>query len=250
MTQTVAATCVLGPSLTGLAIGVTVLNVDGTEYAAFSTTGVAETSVAGTYRKAGGVVCPDAGGYLVWGVSGTDYAEATVDPKPAQAGDEMDLVDAPNATAVTAIQNGLAQVTDVEGVGSLVSSRAAQETSNQILAGLMSAQQVRDSMMLAPTAGAPATGSIDDLLADLASNIGPGSSTGYYSDTVTDGTDPLDGVRVQLYTGASMTGLAYEAYTNALGVFEMNPDPGTYYVFFDLAGYSFTQGASVEVTEP
>ena len=103
MTQTVAATCVLGPSLTGLAIGVTVLNVDGTEYAAFSTTGVAETSVAGTYRKAGGVVCPDAGGYLVWGVSGTDYAEATVDPKPAQAGDEMDLVDAPNATAVAAI---------------------------------------------------------------------------------------------------------------------------------------------------
>ena len=113
MSQTIPATCVLGPGLTGLAIGVTVLNIDGTEYAAFSATGVAETSVAGTYRKAGGVVCPDAGGYLVWGVSGTDYAEATVEPKPAYAGDEMDLVDAPNATAVAAIQSGLATPTNI-----------------------------------------------------------------------------------------------------------------------------------------
>ena len=113
MTQTVAATCVLGPGLTGLAIGVTVLNIDGTEYAAFSTSGVAETSVAGTYRKADGVVVPDAGGYLVWGVSGTDYAEATVEPKPAYTGDEMDLVDAPNATAVAAIQSGLATPTNI-----------------------------------------------------------------------------------------------------------------------------------------
>ena len=113
MTQTIAATAVLGPGKTGLAIGVTVLNLDGTEYTAFSTSGVAETSVAGTYRKADGVVVPDAGGYLVWGVSGTDYAEATVEPKPAYTGDEMDLVDAPNATAVAAIQSGLATPTNI-----------------------------------------------------------------------------------------------------------------------------------------
>ena len=79
MTQTVPATAQLGPGKTGLAIGYRVLNLDGTTYAAFSTTGVAETSVAGTYRKTGGVVCPDAGAYIVWGVSGTDYAEATVE---------------------------------------------------------------------------------------------------------------------------------------------------------------------------
>ena len=104
MTQTVPATAVLGPGLTGLTIGLTVLNIDGTEYAAFSTTGVSETSVAGTYRKASGVVVPDEGAYLVWGESGTPYAEATVEPKPAYTGDEMDLVDAPNATAVAAIR--------------------------------------------------------------------------------------------------------------------------------------------------
>jgi hypothetical protein len=79
MTQTTPATCVLGPGKTGLAIGLRVLNLDGTTYSAFSTTDVAETSTLGTYRKASGAVVPDAGGYIVWGVSGTDYAEATVD---------------------------------------------------------------------------------------------------------------------------------------------------------------------------
>ena len=83
MSQTVPATAVLGPGATGLTIGLRVLNLDGTEYAAFSTTGVAETSTLGTYRKASGVVCPDAGAYSVWGVSGTDYAEATVEPVTA-----------------------------------------------------------------------------------------------------------------------------------------------------------------------
>lgn len=83
MTQTVPATAVLGPGATGLTIGLRVLNLDGTTYAAFSTTGVAETSVAGTYRKAAGVVCPDAGAYIVWGTAGTDYAEATVEPVTA-----------------------------------------------------------------------------------------------------------------------------------------------------------------------
>lgn len=78
MTQTVPATCVLGPGKTGLTIGLRVLNLDGTTYAAFATTNVAETSIAGTYRKAGGVVVPAAGGYIVWGEAATDYAEATI----------------------------------------------------------------------------------------------------------------------------------------------------------------------------
>ncbi len=114
MTQQVPATAVLGPGKTGLTIGVTVLNIDGTEYAAFATTGVAETSVAGTYRKAGGVVCPDAGGYIVWGVSGTDYAEATVESTsanvtewkgstaPAMTGDAYARLGAPAGASVSA----------------------------------------------------------------------------------------------------------------------------------------------------
>lgn len=77
-----------------------------------------------------------------------------------------------------------------------------------------------------------------------------GDGTGYYSDTIDDGTNPLDGVRVQLYTAQNRVGPAYEAYTNALGVFEMWPDPGTYYRWLDLAGFSFTQDVAVVVTEP
>lgn len=84
----------------------------------------------------------------------------------------------------------------------------------------------------------------------IAAGVSAGSGTGYYSDTVDNGTSPLDGVRVQLYTAQDRIGLAYEAYTNALGVFEMWPDPGVYYRWLDLAGYNFTQDVAVTVTEP
>ena len=77
-----------------------------------------------------------------------------------------------------------------------------------------------------------------------------GDGIGYYSDTIDDGTSPLDGVRVQLYTSPNRVGPAYEVYTNALGVFEMWPDPGTYYRWLDLAGYNFSQDVAVTVTEP
>lgn len=157
---------------------------------------------------------------------------------------------------------------------------------NDILAsgGGLTAQETRDAMKLAPTAGDPAAGSVDkhldDILEDTGTTLpgmfadlptaseidtqlsgvhgagawggssGAGSSTGYYTDTVNDGTNPLDGVRVQLYTAPNRVGLAYEAYTNALGVFEMWPDPGTYYRWLDLSGYNGAQDVEVTVTEP
>ena len=77
---------------------------------------------------------------------------------------------------------------------------------------------------------------------------GSGAGTGTYSDTVTDGADPLDNVLVQLSTDAAGTNMAYRTYSAADGSFTMRPDPGTYYVWFELAGYSFTQGAQVVVT--
>ena len=137
-------------------------------------------------------------------------------------------------------------------------------------------QEIADALKLAPAAGTPATGSVYDLLGDAAleataqailedtgttlptaiAAIEPGGGSyagdgiGYYSDTIDDGTSPLDGVRVQLYTSPNRVGPAYEAYTNALGVFEMWPDPGTYYRWLDLAGYNFSQDVAVTVTEP
>lgn len=78
-----------------------------------------------------------------------------------------------------------------------------------------------------------------------------GSGTGTYTDTIKDpSNNPLDGARVQLSTDAAGAHRVYEAFTNALGVFVMNPDPGTYYRWIDLAGYTdrLTQGAQVTVT--
>jgi len=115
----------------------------------------------------------------------------------------------------------------------------------------LTAQETADAVNnLAPVGASGAAGSIRAGLALAVANIGPGSSTGYYTDTIDDGTSLLDGVRVQLYTAQNRVGPAYEAYTNALGVFEMWPDPGTYYRWLDYAGVSFAQDVTVVVTEP
>lgn len=111
----------------------------------------------------------------------------------------------------------------------------------------LTAQETRDAMRLAPSAGTPAAGSIDAHLDSLLA-YGAGAGTGTYSDTVTDGADPLDNVLVQLSTDAAGTNMVYSTHTAANGTFTMRPDPGTYYVWFELAGYSFTQGAQVVVT--
>lgn len=50
---------------------------------------------------------------LITGTDGATLATAQANYAPAKAGDEMDLVDAPNGTAITAIQNGLATPTNI-----------------------------------------------------------------------------------------------------------------------------------------
>ena len=81
MSQTFPAAADLGPLHTGKSIGYRVLNLDRTTYSAFSATGVSE-SIAGMgyYVKSGGAVGPDAGGYIVWGTSGTDIIEDEILP--------------------------------------------------------------------------------------------------------------------------------------------------------------------------
>lgn len=101
--------------------------------------------------------------------------------------------------------------------------------------------------------GAPAGASVSADIAAIASavaSVGAGDGTGYYTDTVESpvGT-PVDGARVMLATDAAGANVAYEARTDAFGVFEMHPDPGTYYLFIEDAGNSFTQGATVTVVE-
>ena len=139
MTQTVPATCVLGPGKTGLTIGYRVLNLDGTEYSAFSTSGVAETAIAGTYRVAGGVEAPLAGGYVVWGTELLDYAEATVESASANV----------TYSAGVALAGRLAEYADV-------SPLALEATAQAIL---------EDTSTTLPTAIAVVDANVDLLLA-------------------------------------------------------------------------------------
>lgn len=122
MSQTVAAIAELGPVYTGLAIGYRVLNLDGTTYSAFSTSGVAETGIAGTYAKSGGAVFPDAGGRIVWGVSGTDYAEDAVDPAPPTAAQIDTQLSGTHGADSWSTATGFATPTDVSDAQAAITS--------------------------------------------------------------------------------------------------------------------------------
>jgi hypothetical protein len=86
MSQTVPL--VITANASGLTVGYAVLNLDRSEFAAFTTAGVTETNTPGTYAVTGGVVVPTAGGYIAIGsVDGdppevTWLGEADVDPAP------------------------------------------------------------------------------------------------------------------------------------------------------------------------
>ncbi len=165
MTQTIPATAILGPGKTGLAIGLRVLNLDGTTYAAFSTTDVAETSTAGTYRKAGGVVVPLAGGYIVWGTALVDYAEATVESTAVnvtmQAGVAVAAADA-NGNIPVNIKTIKGSLAAVDGLAGL--SEWYDAESYVAVLG----QDIADALLLAPSGAAAAGSAMAELAAILA----------------------------------------------------------------------------------
>jgi hypothetical protein len=108
--------------------------------------------------------------------------------------------------------------------------------------------QIRQEMDANSTKLADILTDTSTTIPSLLAGIGSGSGTGTYTDTVTDGVNPVDGVRVVLYTDSVLTHAVYQAFTDALGIFVMHPDPGTYYRLVELAGYIGTQGVQVVVT--
>lgn len=73
----------------GLVLGYTVLNLDRTVFAAFSSAGMAEVGSSGVYAVAGGVAVPDGGGYVqVYQAPGMEFVgETAVDALGALAAD-------------------------------------------------------------------------------------------------------------------------------------------------------------------
>lgn len=76
----------LGPARTGLAIGATLYQLDGsTVYAAFSTTGWYEAPAGSGAWHHPGLSLPDAGGVVAVGISGTEYTRVAVGAARATA---------------------------------------------------------------------------------------------------------------------------------------------------------------------
>lgn len=67
--------------------------------------------------------------------------------------------------------------------------------------------------------------------------------------TVTNVTSqPLDGVLVEISTDTAKTNVIARGYTISNGTVKLNLDPGTYYLWKNLAGYDFTNPESVTVS--
>ena len=102
--RVIPMTVSLGASKTALAIGYRILNLDGTTFSAFTTSGVSEdATILGTYSVANGVTVPEAGCTMVFGTSGTDifrFPIAPVAPTVALIRAEMDS----NSTQIAAIK--------------------------------------------------------------------------------------------------------------------------------------------------
>lgn len=110
MAQTVALGVSLGASKAGLLVGYRLLNLAGTEQAAFTRTNVAESAtIPGDYLVTVSVSVSDDGAIVVWGVSGTDYWQYTIDPAQAMTLADDAITDAKiAASAVTEIQGAAA----------------------------------------------------------------------------------------------------------------------------------------------
>ena len=80
------------------------------------------------------------------------------------------------------------------------------------------------------------------------SGTGTGGGSTTTPITINDGVNPLDGVDVWASTDSAGNNVVARGYTNASGIITFYLDPGTYYIFKTLAGYTFTNPSTLVVT--
>lgn len=85
MTQQIALSATLSPATAGQAIGYAIHNIDGTVYAAFTTTGVVEGEFDGAWMVTALVNAPDGGGTAYFGTAGNYVAQSPIPPSVANA---------------------------------------------------------------------------------------------------------------------------------------------------------------------
>lgn len=182
----------------------------------------------------------------------------------AVAGDEMDLVDAPNAAAVAAIQAGLSTYdgSDTSGVTELLTRLpdAAPGAQGGLpvldINSLLPANVVRwDDNPMSGTLPAlqGADGDTLETLSDQIDGIsacGAGSGAVSYPITVNnESSNPIDGVEVWITTDSAGTNVvAGTLSTDASGIVTFMLDAGSYYVWRQKSGYNFTNPVAITVT--
>jgi hypothetical protein len=112
MAYTYPVVAALGASKTGLAIGYRLLNLDRSVAQAFTTVGIAETSVPGNYVVSGGLsLAAGYAGYIEWGTAATKYAEEAIGPNSYEYLDQK--VSTPPTLAATQAFNNTGQTTSI-----------------------------------------------------------------------------------------------------------------------------------------
>lgn len=103
--------------------------------------------------------------------------------------------------------------------------------------GGLTQQEVRDAMKLAPSAGEPADGSIDDLISEISSGVGAIE----WDYVITDsGTGlPIADVIVWVTTDVNGSNIVASGTTNNFGTVTFYLDAGIYYIWRKKAKYNF-----------
>lgn len=266
MTQTIAVDCPLGPSRTGLAIGCTVYQLDGsTVVSAFDVTGWYEAPAGFGSWHHPGVVGPDAGGVIAVGISGTEYARQAFPAVPATVTGFATPADVTAAqTAITTaigLLNDLSttdiddRLTAYDGAtkADLDAAQLAIQTDigNIPPGGLNEAETIAAVTEALTTYDSVTQADLDAaqlaIQTDIGNIPGGGMPTSIFTYTITNLVTglPIDGVRVWIATDAEGTNIIWTGVTDTSGVardgFGNLPrlDPATYYIYRKHSGFSF-----------
>lgn len=168
---------------------------------------------------------------------GVDTAVLNIVPSALSTGRYQVII--PFGTNLTAGHDYLAYISDgtidsISAVGQLVARFSVQNRYPSVAttqSGLATCTNVTDSTA-AILAAIPVDG---------------GSGTTKFEVTVESSGLPLDGVDVEISTDANKNNVIARGYTNTSGVATFWIDPGTYYMWRQLARYSFPQPIEVTV---
>ncbi len=143
--QIVPASAQLAPRRSRQAVGYRVLDLNRKPVVGFTRDRVGESTIPGNFFVAGGVQAPDAGGYIVWGLDGDDFAEATIDPAPPPVPAPIDnsaqlaalgtSLQSTIAQQLGGVQSGIDRVADAQAGTGLALQKVAEYEQARLLAG-------------------------------------------------------------------------------------------------------------------